>query len=341
MITDFRSYTNSGLRHITYNGTDSLSDLGILITTDTTNTDTLEAKSMTDEIAYRQGNIDSSRINGRLYYKPRSLIYKFKVFGDNRQDLEEKKRAVFEWLDSAGDYRISDSNYDGWDFVECVLKSVQTQYGEHSSADAEYDYITAEFKAYPYMLEAGGVSERVYNFTKLGTAELYIANNAFIFEPTSVITPQTIVDNTVIIEIPEEIGSGVKGFHINGIPETAEVVSATVTKSGQSAGTINMVTNSTGSCYIAVSGVTIEIAYSETISTNAMLTGPVRKNYNISEPKTYTFVAYTEGTPTVKINGTAISTLSKFTIPNEAAVEITNTGYGYYELWHDTTERRL
>lgn len=89
--------------------------------------------------------------------------------------------------------------------------------------------------------------------------------------------------------------------------------------------------------FAANGGATITLtdnsAYSITIGEDT-----VTGTYTAAAPYRYRIVAYTENTPTITLNGTAL-TGDTFTLANtsdDAAISITHTGYGYYELWHDT-----
>lgn len=61
-------------------------------------------------------------------------------------------------------------------------------------------------------------------------------------------------------------------------------------------------------------------------------------SYTVSEPYTYRLVAVTENAATVALNSSALTPETPFTMPASAEIAISHTGYGYYELWHDTRE---
>lgn len=75
-----------------------------------------------------------------------------------------------------------------------------------------------------------------------------------------------------------------------------------------------------------------------TITNNASysIDGGTAKSYSVQSPYTYRFEAYTENTPTVTLNGSALALDTPFIMPASATIAITHSGYGYYELWHDT-----
>lgn len=247
MITDFSEYTNTGLQNITYHGINSLADLGIVLA-EGTRTGDLTANSITETIPYRNGQIDMSVGDNGLTYESRVLVYRFKVFANDIQELREKEARIKTWLNSNGNHKIYDSDYSNLAFEKCVLKSIETENGEKGGI--AYMYLTATFEAEPFMLVSG--------------------------------------DNTRIVRV-------------------ARTGSVTLTVASNSA--------------VTIEGTTTQ--------------------YSVNEPYTYRIIAYTEGTPTITLNGTAIEPDTLFEMPANAEIIITNTGYGYYELWHDTREVTL
>ncbi|MBQ3330272.1 MAG: hypothetical protein IJG87_03740 [Ruminococcus sp.] len=61
-------------------------------------------------------------------------------------------------------------------------------------------------------------------------------------------------------------------------------------------------------------------------------------SYTAAEPYTYLLVAVTENAETITLNGAELTPDTPFTMPASAEIAISHTGYGYYELWHDTRE---
>ena len=181
-MIDFKNYTNAGLRNVTYNGVNSLSNLGVVITTDTTNVGELTPKSNTESLPFTHGDIDFTRIDGTLYYEARRLTYRFKCLAEDIDDLITMEQGVYNWLNSSGSFTIQDSDYPGYEFRDCVLKNVSWEPGENMIG-CEYSYITAEFDCYPLMYKIGSVNERVLKFTdKLtgaGNATIAVNNDAY------------------------------------------------------------------------------------------------------------------------------------------------------------------
>lgn len=178
MITDFSTYTSAGLQNITYHGYNSLTTYGVLLA-EGTETSTLNAKNVTDNIPGRDGSIDLSDLDG-LKYESRTLKYRFKIFAETREELRTKESALKEWLNSTGNKQIVDSDYleteestinnvtttttTQWVFQNCNLKSIEIEEGD-KAIECEYEYLTATFQADPYMIKQGTVNERVLKFT--------------------------------------------------------------------------------------------------------------------------------------------------------------------------------
>ena len=80
-----------------------------------------------------------------------------------------------------------------------------------------------------------------------------------------------------------------------------------------------------------------------TITNNSaytIVTGSTTKtgSFTAAEPYKYRLTACTENPAEITLNDAALLPDSVFTMPTSAEIEITNTGYGYYELWHDTRQ---
>lgn len=296
---------------------------------------TVEARRSDVEIALRDGALNGSRADGRLRYKSRTLTYVLNVLA-SPADIEGRLSALREWL-SSGCGDLTDGFNEGWKFTNADYLSSHVEYVDMFRSAAE---LTVRFTADPYMQSAGGTRSRAYKFTAQGDTAFRVLDNAYIFQPEWSATP-TASGNIVQISIPESGGMGTQYFTLSGIPEGAEVTSATVTKDGESGGTISMIGNDSGSLYLAEKGAMISIAYSVEVSPTDCTGGHRAAVYSAEAPYTYRLKAYTEGTPTVRLNGTLINISQPFTMPDRALITIQTTGYGYYELWHDTTEVRL
>lgn len=189
MVTNLTTLTGRGLRHISIGAKDSLADYGVLITKDT-QTDNFSAKSLTDDLPQKNGIIDYSDIGGKLFYEPRELIYKFKLVGRTEQELEERRAALYSWLDGSKKCTISDSKYaitennvtTQWSFTNCVLKTFEYESGE-KSIEICYGYVSATLLCDPYMAKSGEVNKRALKFANVlgssDTATIAVTTNAY------------------------------------------------------------------------------------------------------------------------------------------------------------------
>lgn len=341
MITDFKTYTNVGLRHITYNGVDSLTNHGILIA-DGTTVASVTPRSVVDTIPQRQGAIDGSRINGELFYEPRTLSYRFKIFADTRAELATKEAAVKAWLNSTGTYRIADSDYAGYEFVNCVLKGITVEPGEYKSA--EYMYLTAAFTCDPYMQKAGTSRQRLTTWTALGNTARIVIDNQHLYAPTWLEVPST-PSNTVLTFLVNSTAEqqSNRSFYIFGIPSGVTVEDVYIVRQSQTiTGEVTMRSPERGTLGSVEEDDMVVITYSGDITAAVAVggVGAASATYSIANPL-YRLNTLTEGTPTLKVNGETKALNNTFTLPATALMAITNSGYGYYELWHDTTEVRL
>lgn len=324
-------------RSITFGGINSLTDLGIRVVSERTETGSAEQRYTYETIPFRNGVYNSSAVGGFIPCEPITLTYVFLLTGKNRIAVTElSKRIINAWLGMIGD--LYDSDLPDWKYTNAMrIDESQIEFLSRNFTSA---YFTVRFTADPYMQSAGGTRSRAYKFTAQGDTAFRVLDNAYIFQPEWSAMP-TVSGNDVQISIPESGGMGTQYFTLSGIPEGAEVTSASVQKNGESGGTVSMIGNDSGSLYLAEKGATISIAYSEEVSPTDCTGGHRAAVYSAEAPYTYRLKAYTEGTPTVKLNGTLINISQPFTMPDRALITIQNTGYGYYELWHDTTEVRL
>jgi hypothetical protein len=320
------------IRHMTFCGRSTADFSGVTVAS--ADYGDIASKRSDTEIAAADGILNGSRVTG-MHFAARTITYVLNVKAAP-DTLEERISELREWLTaSRGD--LTDGFNEGWKFANADYLSSHVEYADMFRSAAE---LTVRFTADPYMQSAGGTRSRVYKFTAQGDTAFHVIDNAYIFQPEWSATP-TASGNIVQISIPESGGMGTQYFTLSGISKGAEVTAATVTKDGESGGTISMIGNDSGSLYLAEKGAVIALAYSEEVSPTNCTGGHRAAVHSAEAPYTYRLKAYTEGTPTVKLNGTVLDLSQPFTMPDRALITIQNTGYGYYELWHDTTEVRL
>lgn len=348
MITDFRNYTNAGLRNITFNGKNSLKNFGILLTTDT-QTESITARSDQTVIPYRQGVLDSSRQDGELYYDARKLVYCFKILAETPQELKEKAANVKKWLTSSGTFEIYDSDYGSeWKFTNCILKSIEARNGEKTSVP--YMYLTANFDADPKMMQAGARKTRLYSFAAVGNAKFAVFNGtSYVSRVISLpwyAVPEVSM-HTVTVDLPETaVTTKPSTFHIFDPSDDAKSASAYIFRNGEAVpNSVTMSSSKQGTIMGINSGDKLVIYYKDDAPDILLIAGTLsEKTYSryTEYDLLYRIKAYAEQTPSLKINGKTADITKQFSFSSEEClIEIQNSGYGYYEFMLDTGEERL
>lgn len=327
-------------RHITFNGVDSLTDLGVLIDSELTITPDPEQRYTYDTVAYHDGVYNSSAVNGRTYYEPLVLTYVFVLHSTDRQAVQSlRKQIINTWSGAVGN--LTDSDMPGWKYTNAMIVGEPTlDYFSRAFANAR---LTVKFTADPYQQSVTGSRQRLTTWTALGNTARIVIDNFYIYTPTWLEVPATPANNVLTFSINSTAEQqSQRSFYIFGIPDGVtvsdiyvvrqeEVIRDLVTMTAPDRGTLGSVQEDD----------MVVITYSDDI-TSAMAVGGVSSgtSYSVTNPL-YRLNALTEGTSTFRINGSAQGITQPFTLPAAALLAITTSGYGYYELWHDDTEVRL
>ena len=139
--------TLTGLRNITFNGYNSLTDFNLLITKNTKVNDT-KPRTPNIKLPYRQGRVRASRASGVLMFDERVLTYEFKIIEDTPQALRTKISQVEAWLYSHDTDRIVDNFEAGYYFDDCECTEIKVE--NKSEGYLNMAYLTATFTAYPF-----------------------------------------------------------------------------------------------------------------------------------------------------------------------------------------------
>lgn len=86
--------------------------------------------------------------------------------------------------------------------------------------------------------------------------------------------------------------------------------------------------------FSADGNVTLTVTNNTTYSVN----GGTAVSFTVQSPYIYRLVAYSENTPTVTLNGSPLALDTPFVMPSSAIIAITHSGFGWYELIHDTRQ---
>lgn len=328
-------------RHITFNGVDSLTDLGVLIDSDLTITPDPEQRYTYDTVAYHDGVYNSSAVNGRTYYEPLVLTYVFVLHGTDRQAVQAlRKQIINTWSGAVGD--LMDSDMPGWKYTNTMIIGEPTLvYFSRAFANARF---TVKFTCDPYQQSVTGSRQRIVAWTAQGNTARIVIDNEHLYAPTWLEVPST-PSNTVLtftINATAEQQSN-RSFYIFGIPSGVTFEDVYIVRQSQTiTGEVTMTAPDRGTLGSVEEDDMVVITYSGNIAAVVAVggVGAASATYSIANPL-YRLNTLTEGTPTLKVNGEAKALNNPFTLPATALMAITNSGYGYYELWHDTTEVRL
>lgn len=300
----------------------------------------IESKRNDDELPLRDGLINGSRENGRQHYKARTITYVLNLVSTPAA-LEALISSVRAWLTSGcGD--LTDGYNTGWKFTNADYLSSDVEYLDMFRGTAQ---LTVRFTADPYMQNVTGSRQRLTTWAAQGNTARAVIDNRYIFPLTWLESPSTPANNVLTFPINATAEQqSQRSFYIFGIPDgvTAsdiyvvrqeEVIRDLVTMTAPDRGTLGSVEEDD----------MVVITYSDDIMAAVAVGGTGSGvSYSVTNPK-YRLNALTEGTPTVRINGSdpPVDITRTFTLPATALLQIYNSGYGYYELWHDDTEVRL
>lgn len=299
----------------------------------------IESKRNDDELPLRDGLINGSRENDRLHYKARTITYVLNLVSTPAA-LEALISSVRAWLTSGcGD--LTDGYNTGWKFTNADYLSSDVEYLDMFRGTAQ---LTVRFTADPYQQSVTGSRQRLTTWTAQGNTARIVIDNQHLYAPTWLEMPSTPSNDvlTFTINSTAEQQSN-RSFYIFGIPSGVTVEDVYIVRQSQTiTGEVTMTAPDRGTLGSVEEDDMIVITYSGNI-TAAVAVGGVNAasaTYTIANPL-YRLNTLTEGTPTLKVNGETKALNNTFTLPATALMAITNSGYGYYELWHDTTEVRL
>ena len=326
-------------RSITFGGVNSLTDLGILIDSELTNTADPEPRYVHDTAAYHDGVYNGSMAGGRIFYEPVTLTYVFVLHGSGRQSVQAlRKQIINAWSNRIAD--LTDSDMSGLKYTNAMMTGEpRLEYFSRAFLNAR---LIVTFTADPYMQSVTGSRQRLTKWTASGNTARAVIDNHTVYPLVWLITP-TISGDTVSFTVTADMAqSSLRDFCLFGLTAGAEVSSAVVVREQTPiSGGVTMTAADRGALGAVQAGDVVYIYYTDDVTAAAIgcptTTGTV---FTIQNPK-YRLEALTEGTPVLRINGAVQSILQAFTLSDTALLTVETSGYGYYELWHDDTEVRL
>lgn len=112
------------------------------------NTGSPEKKTSTVTVPHMSGFWDFSKVYGELAYESREVTYAIQLIGDDREDLQDRKSALMEWLLEVSDEAIYDDDIPGWHFVGSC-----TGCDWEEGDEGESGTITATFLCQPFLVK--------------------------------------------------------------------------------------------------------------------------------------------------------------------------------------------
>jgi hypothetical protein len=283
---------------------------------------------------------NSSAVNGQTYYEPVTLTYVFVLHASSRVAVQSlRKQIINAWSGAVGD--LTDSDMPGWKYTNAMLiGEPRLEYYSRNFTNAE---LTLTFTADPYMQNVTGSRQRLTTWAAQGNTARAVIDNNYVYPVTWLEVPATPANNVLTFSINSTAEqSSLRSFYIFGIPSGVTVSDIYVVRQETVIrDLVTMTAPDRGTLGSVEADDMVVITYTDDI-TAAVAVGGVSSgtSYSVTNPL-YRLNALTEGTPTLKINGSGQSIVQPFTLPATALLAITTSGYGYYELWHDDTEVRL
>ena len=298
----------------------------------------IESKRNDDELPLRDGLINGSRENGRQHYKARTITYVLNLVSTPAA-LEALISSVRAWLTSGcGD--LTDGYNTGWKFTNADYLSSDVEDLDMFRGAAQ---LTVRFTADPYMQNVTGSRQRLTTWAAQGNTGRAVIDNRYIFPLTWLESPSTPANNVLTFPINATAEQqSQRSFYIFGIPDGVTVSDIYVVRQEEVIrDLVTMTAPDRGTLGSVEANDMVVITYTDDITAAVAVGGTGSgTSYSVTNPR-YRLDALTEGTATLKINGSTQSLAEQFTLPATALLAITTSGYGYYELWHDNTEVRL
>ena len=104
-----------------------------------------QKKSITKTVPFMSGFYDFSNLYGGIAYESREVSYGFNLLGESREDLQEQKSAMMEWLSNIHDAEIRDDDLPGWHFIGSFDSASWSEGDEGESGTLEVTFLCQPF----------------------------------------------------------------------------------------------------------------------------------------------------------------------------------------------------
>lgn len=152
-VRSLSSMDPMGFRSIIFHGKNSMTDMNLMMIGSTPLSE-VKPKQVREEVAYADGDLDLSRVDGGLYFENREITYTFALvydYSDDTQDgstqlsrnvlIANQLTAIYKWLyQDFVDYTIPH------DDAVPIVGPTQRAYNCHVYKDEMYDYAYGQYK---------------------------------------------------------------------------------------------------------------------------------------------------------------------------------------------------
>lgn len=186
-----------------------------------------EIQNITEEIPFADGEIDFTYMDGKVHYKPRSLVYIFEFVEYPKTKLRNKVTAFENWIFSLGVCNIYDEDVDGWYYIARPISCKESESGFICK-------VTVTFTAAPKRRKIGTTIMTVAEFTPAANTSEYVwfyAGDKLYYNSigsTDIFDTKIISSNKTSISATINVTNWDKGVAKIQVPSFIEQVSARV-----------------------------------------------------------------------------------------------------------------
>ena len=193
---------------IIYNGKNSLKDFDLYIASK--DIPVPQRKRITETVPYMSGLWDFSYLDGVDQYDAITLKYDFDVIAVTKQELNEQKHALLDWLHGVGDKKLYDT-----DISSDYYYNVYQAQASWSETDTQ-GLLSVEFLCYPFRLKDYSFTKSWYSNPFEAFATVKIDDN-FNDRGRSIVITAT-VDGSVVVKFAGATLGLTTGTHTFSIP---------------------------------------------------------------------------------------------------------------------------
>jgi hypothetical protein len=302
----------------------------------------LELKQIFEEIPFRDGYINFSKITGNQNFQPRNLSYTLAFRADTPDLLSQKIHAIRNWAYSTGDGYLIDGYYVGWRFVN--VQRVNVNDPEYLNSARTHAKMRFEFICDPYLESITGTRSEIVQLAGRTITAYILANSVLCLGYTYPENPQMTVSidgttMTLTYDLPGADYAGLRCFDVSGTPD--------FTLTGGTLGGDPVTIAGAHNFYCDVPPYNYTLRLTATVAEGAVspyivLAVGAGIAFAHDDSRRYAIDDYAVGTHTLKVSGQTAA-FAGFTLPNGDydMLEIVGEREGVYDLRYDSVERTL